>query len=141
MIIRQMQVINGEYSMQMKDDYIHYEYAPKTTNYIVNKKNGDYTFLFSDVALDYTGIADIDDNIGSKWLSLIWPSEDNDEDSRAIAYLLDISIWNPIYKNEYAEYAIGAPTLEMFCKSYRDIFSERYIECSSNQRCILVWME
>ena len=46
--------------------------------------------------------------------------------------MLDTDIWNPIYKNEYAEYAIGGPTLEMYCASYKDTHPSKYIECTAD---------
>ena len=46
--------------------------------------------------------------------------------------MLDTDIWNPIYKNEYAEYAIGGPTLEMFCASYKDTHKNKYIEYTAD---------
>ena len=46
--------------------------------------------------------------------------------------MLDTDIWNPIYKNEYAEYAIGGPTLEMFCASYKDTHLSKYIGCTAD---------
>ena len=52
---------------------------------------------------------------------------------KAVAYMLDTDIWNTHYKNEYAEYVIGGPTLEMFCESYKDTHPNagEYIECEA----------
>lgn len=42
----------------------------------------------------------------------------------ATLYMLDsLDVWNSKYKNEYALYAIGGPTLEMICSSYDDIYN------------------
>ena len=115
------------------DDYIHYDYAPRTKNYTITR-NSNYKFSFDNVYKDYAGAADIDSTFANKWLSEYYPSNktNTNENIRAVAYMLDTSIWNPIYKNEYAEYAIGGPTLEMFCASYNDTHPNKYIECTAS---------
>ena len=42
--------------------------------------------------------------------------------------MLDSNIWNTMYANNYAEYAIGGPTIEMFNASYKATHTEKYIE-------------
>ena len=37
---------------------------------------------------------------------------------KAVASMLDTELWSGYCNKEYAEYAIGGPTLEMFCDSY-----------------------
>ena len=64
------------------------------------------------------------------WVSS-YPSSTN-KNIRSIAYLLDIDLWNTQYKDStYGAYAIGEPTIELFCKSYKDTHPERYIECAN----------
>ena len=111
------------------DDYIHYNYVPESANYTLDR-NTDYQLDFSDVYQDYTGAVDIDSTLGNKWLSAYWPSNQPSTYThiRTVAYMLDTEIWNPIYKNDYAEYAIGGPTIEMFCASYKDTHKSNYIE-------------
>lgn len=41
-----------------------------------------------------------------------------DYDSYPIKYMLDTEGWSSLYGNEYAEYAIAGPTVEMFAKSW-----------------------
>lgn len=41
-----------------------------------------------------------------------------DYDSSPIKYMLDTEGWSSLYGNEYAEYAIAGPTVEMFAKSW-----------------------
>ena len=37
-----------------------------------------------------------------------------------IIHMIDLELWNG-YKNDiYSDYAIGGPTLEMFCQSYNN---------------------
>ena len=45
--------------------------------------------------------------------------------------MLDSNIWNTKYKNSYAEYVLGGPTIEMLCASYKATHPTRYIECES----------
>ena len=115
------------------DDYIHYNYAPESANYGIYRWS-NYQLSFNNVYKAYTGATNIDSTLGNKWLSEYYPSNKTNINTniRAVAYMLDTDIWNPIYKNEYAEYAIGGPTLEMFCASYKDTHQSNYIECTAN---------
>lgn len=115
------------------DDYIHKDYAPKAGSYEIDA-NTNYRLDMVNVYKNYTGATNIDSTLGNKWLSKYYPSYKSSANTniRAVAYMLDTSIWNPIYKNEYAEYAIGGPTLEMFCESYKDTHQTNYIECTAN---------
>ncbi len=108
------------------DDYIHYDYIPNST---INRYS-DYEFSFGDVYKHYNGASDINMLFGLKWLSAYYPSnyQSTDTGIRVVAFMLDTSIWDPIYKNEYADYAIGGPTIEMFCESYKDTHVSQYIE-------------
>ena len=112
------------------DDYIHADYAPKAGSYEIEVNYTRYSLSMGNVYKNYTGGTDIDANLGNKWLSEYYRDfkESTYSNIRAVAYMLDTSIWNPIYKNEYAEYAIGGPTLEMFCESYKDTHPTKYIE-------------
>ena len=48
---------------------------------------------------------------------------------KAVAYMLDTNVWG-IYAGSTAEYAIGGPTLELFCASYSDTHSPG-LDCNS----------
>ena len=81
---------------------------------------------------DYSGSADIINtfgvgtkyggsngvlNIYHKWVNENVKSENIN--AKWAAYMLDTTIWNKIYKdNIYADYVVGAPTIEMFAYSY-----------------------
>ena len=116
------------------DEYIHSDYAPDSANYGIYVNRNNYQLSFNNVYKDYTGAANIDSTFANKWLSSYYPSNktNKNENIRAVAYMLDTDKWNPIYKNEYAEYAIGGPTLEMFCASYKDTHQSNYIECTAD---------
>lgn len=45
----------------------------------------------------------------------------------ATLFMLDSTVWNGTYKNEYAEYVIGSPTLELLCASYNKMYNTNYI--------------
>ena len=111
------------------DDYIHKDYAPSAGSYEI-QVNDTYELSMNNVYQNYTGATNINATLGNKWLSKYYQdnSTSTNENIRAVAYMLDTSIWNPIYINEYAEYAIGGPTLEMFCESYKDTHPTNYIE-------------
>jgi hypothetical protein len=114
------------------DDYIHYDYAPESTNNTIYK-NSNYRLSFNNVYKDYTGINII---IAGKWLSSYWKNNSERENTntniRVVAYMLDTSIWNKRFRNsKYADYAIGGPTIEMYCASYKDTHPSKYIECEA----------
>ena len=116
-------------------DYLKYDYVPtKTTNgkeYLMCK-NSDYKLSFDDMYKAYTGSVDIKDARITKWMKWVgqYPSSTN-INIRSVAYMLDSNIWNTKYKNSYAEYVLGGPTIEMFCASYKATHPTRYIECES----------
>ena len=116
------------------DDYIHSDYAPDSANNKIYINDNNYKLSFNNVYKDYTGAEDIDSTFANKWLSEYYPTNKTNMNTniRAVAYMLDTDIWNPIYKNEYAEYAIGGPTLEMFCASYKDTHLSKYIGCTAD---------
>ncbi len=118
------------------DDYMHYNYAP-TSNGQQLKKISNYRLSFGRyIVSEYIGAENIDSVFGSKWLSTYWKnggSSSKQTNIQAVAYMLDKEIWNKKYKTGYdfVDYAIGGPTIEMYCKSYKDIHQSKYIECGS----------
>ena len=113
-------------------DYLKYDYVPtKTTNgtEYTMYKNSDYCLLFDNMCKAYTGSSDITDARITKWMKWVgqYPSSTN-TGMRSVAYMLDSNIWNTKYKNSYAEYVLGGPTIEMFCASYKATHTEKYIE-------------
>ena len=115
------------------DDYIHYDYAPRSANYTLYK-NSDYILSFNDVYKDYTGGANITDSRIKKWISYIDDNGSNTKNNiRAVAFMLDVDIWSAKFGNStYAEYAIGGPTLDMFVASYNQTHSDKTIEYTHN---------
>ena len=113
------------------DDYIDYDFAPKAGSYSVTRNNSYYRLSMNDIYQYYDGASSINSMFADKWLSLYIQSHSSAKDiaSRATAYMLDMNIWSPIYANEYAEYAIGGPTIEIYCASYNNTHPLEEIDC------------
>lgn len=117
------------------DDYISGKDAAKSANYSLESNNTEYSVAFSHIYQDYKGVTDIDSEFANKWLSkyqLNSPKSEN-INIKATAYLLDKNIWKK-FANNYADYAIGAPTIEMFCASYKDTHKDRYVEYVTDEK-------
>ena len=115
----------------ISDDYIHFNYAPRSANeklsYAVGK---EYEMSPTRVKDDYKGSENITDPRITKWLNYVndFPTATGNG-IQSVAFILDEPRWSEKYVNKnYADYAIGAPTLEMFCASYRKTHPTRYIE-------------
>ena len=112
-------------------DYIHYDYTPRSQNYgLSTRNNNDYWLAFDNVYKDYNGAINITNPSITKWLDYVNKNTEAEQISiKAVAFMLDIDIWNTKYKNEkFAEYAIGGPTLELLCASYKEMNRNKYIE-------------
>ena len=111
-------------------DYVHYDLLPKKkvtvdgveTEYALNKES-DYKAYLSNVLPAYKGSEDITDTriqalnkSYHEYLTTNNTTSEN-ENMKAVAYMLDINIWDTFAGNK-AEYAIGGPTVEMLMKSY-----------------------
>ncbi len=111
------------------DDFVSSKYIPNSANNSINVNNTEYSVTFMKVQYDYENINSIDKEFANKWLSEYVKSGNDKSESgiKSVAYLLDKNIWKT-FANNYAEYAIGAPTIEMFCASYKDTHPDKYIE-------------
>lgn len=76
----------------------------------------------------YSGTSDFSDltnypAVRDGWLYKIYGSTwtSNNQNVKATEYLLDSGIWNEKYKNSYAKWAIGAPTMELLVASYNAV--------------------
>ena len=80
---------------------------------------------FNDEVLgDYSGAKDIVENtkLSEKYNKWAYAHPETIYGGiKAVAYMLDTSkdVWGKYANNNYAEYAIGGPTLEIFCESYK----------------------
>ena len=118
----------------ISSDYILGKYAPASQNGTLSENYKEYYVSFDNVINDYKGAEDITDSRITKWLSFVsqYPNSQNNN-MKAIAFILDEQIWSEKYVNlNYAEYAIGSPTIELFAASYKGVFPQKYIEYRYN---------
>ena len=59
-------------------------------------------------------------SIYHKWMNTPENQIKNYSSEKAVLSMLDIDVWKGYNNTTYAKYAIGGPTVEMFCKSYND---------------------
>lgn len=117
------------------DNYVPYDNLPNSTGGTALTKQGNYSAVFTSILNDYTGSEWIIKNTNEnaiKWLN--WVTEYPDSTNTNIkvtAYMMDTDSWSD-FAGDNAEYAIGGPTLELFCASYKQTHPDRYIECDSN---------
>ena len=74
---------------------------------------------FRNIINDYTGSASIAEDM--KWLNKDYFNKEyssTNNNMKAVAYLLDKSIWTDKFKGNGAEYIVGAPSLDMILTSY-----------------------
>ena len=117
------------------DDSITGENAPNgQKETAITQNNSKYELSFNNVYKDYSGASWISENSkGAKWLSQFLGSygTSTDINIRSVAYMMDTNVWSGYYAEPDAEYAMGGPTLEMFCESYKDTHPSRYLECGN----------
>ena len=116
------------------DDYIAGENAPDGQSGSTIYQNSTYELSFNNVYEDYTGARWINENSkGSKLLRQFLREEGTSTNTniKAVAYIMDTNVWSEYYASEDAEYAMGGPTLEMFCASYKDTHPSKYLECGN----------
>ena len=90
---------------------------------------------FTNIINDYNGSSDItDDRIKALnydyFIANNYSSTNNN--MKAVAYMLDIDIWDIFAKGKNAEYAVGGPTIELFMKSYSQKNNVDYRAQASN---------
>lgn len=108
----------------ISEDTIDNSYVPDSPNYEVYRMD-DIQVTFTTVVYDYDGMANIQNPDIIKWLKFRnqYPNSEY-KNSKAVAYLLDTSIWN-VFAGEKAQYAVGAPTLDLFATSYNEINTDK----------------
>ena len=120
----------------ISDDYIEKSDAPNGKNGSeITTTNKKYQLSLDNVENDYPEGASwiTNSSKASKWLSyLLSKYGDNTYSSmKKTAYLLDTDVWKE-FAGENAEFAIGAPTLELFCASYEGTHPDRYLRTREN---------
>ena len=90
-------------------------FSPKATSFI-------------NVINDYTGSASIAEDM--RWFNKDYFNKgysSTDRSMKAVAYLLDKSIWTDKFKGNGAEYVVGGPSLEMIFDSYNQFTSQSHM--------------
>ena len=117
------------------DDYISASYAPNGKGGTAINGNGYYTW-FSNVTSDYSGSSDVTNSLVKPWLSYLnssYGKNNTYNNMKAVAYMLDTSVWGTFTDSAgKAEYAIGGPTLDLFCASYNQKYSNEQIQYQAN---------
>mgnify|MGYP004466369121 FL=1 len=92
---------------------------------------------FQKVLENYSGSSYINSNSkAKKWIS--WTkqySSSTYENIKSVSYMLDTNIWTSKFgDNNYADYVIGGPTLEMFVASWNTKHPEEKIYCNGTRK-------
>ena len=115
------------------DNYISKTYAPNGINNTAITANSTYKLSFNNVINDYKGSSDITNGRIKPWLSYLnkYPNSTN-PNMKAVAYMLDTDVWSTFTDDDRkAEYAIGGPTLDLFCESYNQKYPNDKLSYSS----------
>ena len=91
------------------------------------------SYGFINVYGSYSGSSYINSNSkAKKWIS--WAnqySSSTNENIRSVSYMLDTNVWTRQYgDNNFADYVIGGPTLEMFVASWNTKHPDNKIYCN-----------
>ena len=125
-----------EHIYLIADDYISSTYAPKGKGGTSITANSTYKLSFDNVISDYSGSSNITNSLVKPWLSYLNSSYGRNStynNMKAVAYMLDTNVWSTFTDNEgKAEYAIGGPTLDLFCASYNQKYPSKQIQYQSS---------
>ena len=118
------------------DDYINATYAPKGKGGTAIDSSNYYTWFDSIVNNgNYRGSSDITNSLVKPWLSFLnssYGKNNTYENMQVTAYMLDTQAWSTFTDNNgKAEYAIGGPTLDLFCASYNKKYPSKTIQYRS----------
>ena len=109
-------------------DYISVDDLPTTAK--GNKPANTYTNLhktapFNNIINDYTGSASITEDM--KWFNKDYFDKgysSTNKNMKAVAYLLDKTIWTDKFKGNWADYVVGGPSLDMVLSSYNQFTNQ-----------------
>ncbi len=125
----------------ISSDYISYNNIPKGRDKIsLNKGDTNYKAYFTNIINStatnkYAGSVDITNSIikslNNDYFKKGYSS--NNKNMKAVAYMLDTDIWSGFRDINYADYAIGGPTIEMLTTSYNQKNKTNYkVQAISN---------
>ncbi len=115
-------------------DYVPISTLPKNDKLKKKEDSYDIAAFSADLVSDYEGSSDIQDErikgLNNDYFN-IKKYKSSKYNMKVLAYMLDINEWNRYYTNvEYAEYAIGGPTIEMLISSNNQLYGTEY-ECKA----------
>ena len=123
---------DGSYHIYLiTDDYIPYASIPRTLggNSLTQGSSGRDAYPNSSVLGEYTGSANITDGniklLNSDFFNKTTGKESSWDRMKAVAYMLDTNVWS-VFKGSNADYAVGAPSIEMTMKSYSQKYGVDY---------------
>ena len=103
------------------DDYIHYNKVPKGTrwhdDYNGHEVAEDYNFRYGNTG--YNIMLDFNDSYTN--------GEPASPLNASYEYMEKTSKWNPFYKGDFADYAMGGPSLNMYISSYNQTHNTNII--------------
>lgn len=117
------------------DNYLEASNVPNSPNGTEITQNSENNLSFNNIVNDETYATGSDwiikNSKAKQWLNQYLTDfpEANNPSVKATAYMLDTNIWSNYYAGDFAEYAIGGTTIEMWCESYRDTHPNRYKNC------------
>ena len=116
-------------------DYIKATDCPNGIKGTAMTANDTYKPSLNEVYKDYNGSTSITNDKVKSWFSYLSSSYGTNNTyitMKKTAYLLDTSAWAN-FKGEKADYAIGAPTLDLFAASYKKTHPSKYIQFQSGK--------
>ena len=130
---------DGSYHIYLiTDDYIPYASIPRTLggNSLTQGSYGRDASTNPSVLGEYTGSANITDGniklLNSDFFNKTTGREGSYIRMKGVAYMLDTKVWS-VFKGSNADYAVGAPSIEMTMKSYSQKYGVDYrAQASSN---------
>ncbi len=112
------------------DYFIHKNYCPGSKNNAISPYS-NHSLRLTNVVKDYSGTANITNSkiqaLNSEYFKYLSANNKTNtgDNAKAVSYLLDTNVWS-VYKGDRAEYAIGAPTIELLIKSYNQKYKTNY---------------
>ena len=119
--------IIGNHTGKKNNVGFYYEQSTPTKISFLNILN---QYNASTITCDIPGILSRLDkqSIYHKWINMPANQTKDYKSEKAVASMLDVDVWSGYNNTTYAKYAIGGPTIEMFCKSYSNSHTENKLE-------------
>ena len=115
-------------------NYIEYESLPKNlSNVSLDKGDTDYKVYMDSIVNNYKESDSVTDIRVHKLNQKFFETDFTTTSSvKALSYFWSPNIWNEFCDINYAEFAIGGPTIEMLLSSYNQKYNTNYETLSTN---------